>query len=84
MFKNKLFLRVLSIELLVGGGEAFRNALSLYFMQDYIGAPRAGSLYLVYFAFGLAAIPVWNALAARFGTNAAPNSPSRMKTSRIA
>lgn len=67
MFNNKLFLRVLSIELLVGGGEAFRNALSLYFMQDYIGAPRAGSLYLVYFAFGLGAIPVWNALAARFG-----------------
>ena len=67
MFRNKLFLRVLTIELLVGGGEAFRNALSLYFMQDYIGAPRAGTLYLVYFGMGLAAIPVWNLLARRYG-----------------
>ncbi len=67
MYRNKLFLRVLSIEFLVGGGEAFRNALSLYFMQDYIGAPRAGMLYLVYFAMGLAAIPAWNWLARRFG-----------------
>jgi Na+/melibiose symporter-like transporter len=67
MYRNRLYLRVLSIEFLVGGGEAFRNALSLYFMQDYIGAPRAGTLYLVYFSFGLAAIPVWNWLARRFG-----------------
>jgi len=67
MYRNKLFLRVLCIELLVGGGEAFRNALSLYFMQDYIGAPRAGTLYLVYFSMGLAAIPIWNLLARRYG-----------------
>ncbi len=67
MYRNKLYLRVLCIEFLIGGGEAFRNALSLYFMQDYIGAPRAGMLYLVYFSFGLAAIPVWNWLARRFG-----------------
>lgn len=67
MYQNKIYLRVISIEFLVGGGEAFRNALSLYFMQDYIGAPRAGTLYLVYFLFGLAAIPVWNLLARRYG-----------------
>lgn len=67
MYENKLFLRILCIELLVGGGEAFRNALSLYFMQDYIGAPRAGTLYLVYFSMGLVAIPVWNLLARHFG-----------------
>ena len=41
MYRNKIFLRVLTIEVLVGGGEAFRNALSLYFMQDYIGAPAS-------------------------------------------
>jgi glycoside/pentoside/hexuronide:cation symporter, GPH family len=67
MWRNKLFLRLISIELLVNGGEAFRNTLSLYFMQDYIGAPRAGMLYLLYFAMGLSAIPVWNLLARRFG-----------------
>jgi Na+/melibiose symporter-like transporter len=67
MYRNRLFLRLIAIELLINGSEAFRNALSLYFMQDYIGAPRAGMLYLVYFAMGLAAIPVWNGLARRFG-----------------
>ena len=67
MYRNKLFLRVLGIELLVGGGEAFRNALSLYFIQDYIGATFAGILYCVYFGMGLAAMPVWNFLARRFG-----------------
>jgi glycoside/pentoside/hexuronide:cation symporter, GPH family len=67
MYRNKLFLRLIAIEILINGSEAFRNALSLYFMQDYIGAPRAGMLYLVYFGMGLAAIPLWNLLARRFG-----------------
>jgi glycoside/pentoside/hexuronide:cation symporter, GPH family len=67
MWENKLFLRLIAIEILINGSEAFRNALSLYFMQDYIGAPRAGTLYLIYFGMGLAAIPLWNFLAGRFG-----------------
>jgi Na+/melibiose symporter-like transporter len=67
MYENKLFLRLIAIEVLINGSEAFRNALSLYFMQDYIGAPRAGMLYLVYFGMGLAAIPLWNLIARRFG-----------------
>jgi len=67
MYRNKLFLRLILIEVLINGSEAFRNALSLYFMQDYIGAPRAGMLYLVYFGMGLAAIPLWNHIARRFG-----------------
>jgi Na+/melibiose symporter-like transporter len=67
MYENKLFLRLIAIEVLINGSEAFRNALSLYFMQDYIGAPRAGMLYLVYFGMGLAAIPLWNLVARRFG-----------------
>jgi glycoside/pentoside/hexuronide:cation symporter, GPH family len=67
MYENKLFLRLIAIEILINGSEAFRNALSLYFMQDYIGAPRAGTLYLIYFGMGLAAIPLWNHLARRFG-----------------
>ncbi len=67
MYRNKLFLRLIAIELLISGGEAFRNALSLFFMQDYIGAPRAGTLYLVYFGMGLAAIPFWTWLAKIFG-----------------
>ncbi len=67
MYRNKLFMRLITIELCIAGGEAFRNALSLFFMQDYIGVPRAGTLYLVYFGMGLLAIPVWNLLARKFG-----------------
>jgi len=37
MWKNKLFFRLLMIELLIAGGENFRNTLSLLFLQDYVG-----------------------------------------------
>jgi Na+/melibiose symporter-like transporter len=67
MYRNKLFLRLICIELCIAGGEAFRNAVSLFFMQDYIGVPRAGTLYLVYFGMGLIAIPFWSWLAGLFG-----------------
>ena len=67
MARNGLFRRVLVIELLITCGENFRNALSLFFMQEVIGAPRPGALFLLYFATGLMAIPFWNLLARRFG-----------------
>jgi len=67
MYKNKLFFRLLVIELLIAGGENFRNTLSLFFVQDYIGADKVGRLYVIYFAVGLAAIPFWDWLAKRFG-----------------
>lgn len=67
MVKNKLFSRLLVIELLIAGGENFRNTLSLFFVQDYIGAGRVGILYVIYFGVGLAAIPFWDWLARRYG-----------------
>ncbi len=67
MWQNKLFIRLLAIELLIAGGENFRNTLSLFFVQDYIGAEKVGKLYILYFAVGLAAIPVWDWIAKRFG-----------------
>jgi len=67
IWRNKLFRIVIVIELLIAGGEAFRNTLSLFFMQDVIGVANPGKLYLVYFACGLLAIPVWDWLAKRYG-----------------
>lgn len=67
MAKNKLFARLLVIELLIAGGENFRNTLSLFFIQDYIGAESVGRLYIIYFGVGLAAIPVWDWIARKFG-----------------
>lgn len=65
--RNKLFRIVIVIELLIAGGEAFRNTLSLFFMQDVIGIANVGTLYLVYFTCGLLAIPAWDLLARRYG-----------------
>ena len=67
MGKNKLFFRLLAIELLIAGGENFRNTLSLFFVQDYIGADQVGRLYVLYFGIGLLAIPIWDWIAKRFG-----------------
>ena len=66
LFKNPLFLRIIAIEVLIVSGEHFRNALSLFFMQDYIGVRFAGEIYVVYFAIGLMAIPFWDFLAHKF------------------
>ncbi len=67
MKRNRLFVAVITIEFLITGGESFRNAMSLFFMQEVIGVPRAGWLYVMYFAAGLGAIPVWNRLARTYG-----------------
>ncbi len=67
MGRNRLFFRLLAIELLIAGGENFRNTLSLFFVQDYIGADRVGRLYVLYFGIGLLAIPIWDWIAHRFG-----------------
>ncbi|MBL4681876.1 MAG: MFS transporter [Pseudomonadales bacterium] len=71
MFKNKLFTRLLVIELLIASAENFRNTLSLFFIQDYIGASDVGRLYLIYFSVGLAAIPVWDWIAKKMGKHQA-------------
>ena len=67
MVKNKLFFRLLMIELLIAGGENFRNTLSLLFLQDYIGMTGIGRALVLYFGAGLLAIPFWDLLAKRFG-----------------
>jgi GPH family glycoside/pentoside/hexuronide:cation symporter len=36
-------------------------------VQDYIGAASVGRLYVIYFGVGLAAIPVWDWIARRYG-----------------
>lgn len=67
MRKNRLFLRLLLMELLIAGGEHFRNTLSLLFLQDYIGMTGVGRALVLYFGAGLLAIPFWDLLARRFG-----------------
>ena len=67
MWQNGLFRRVVTIELVITGGEYFTNTLSLFFMQDFIGIRSPGQLYLIYFSTGLLAMPVWDLIASRWG-----------------
>lgn len=71
LLRNDPFKRILAIILLVIFGESFRNALSLFFMRDVVGITTIGTAYLVYFATGLAAIPLWLSLGRRIGKHRA-------------
>jgi Na+/melibiose symporter-like transporter len=61
--------RVLIIVLMVTFGEAFRNAVSLFFIRDIVGVPTIGAAYFFYFAAGLGAIPFWLWLGRKIGTH---------------
>lgn len=69
--KNGPMLRVLLIVILVTFGEAFRNAVSLFFIRDIVGVPTIGAAYFFYFIAGLGAIPFWLALGRRIGKHRA-------------
>jgi len=50
---------IIALILIVTMAEAFRNALSLFFMKAVIQAEGVGTLYFIYFVAGLAAVPFW-------------------------
>ena len=69
--RNGPMVRVLLIVLIVTTGEAFRNALSIFFMGEVIGIANSGVLFLYYFGTGLLAIPFWLWLGRRMGKHKA-------------
>ncbi|NBQ12550.1 MAG: MFS transporter, partial [Gammaproteobacteria bacterium] len=71
VMRNGPMKRVLLIGLLVYFGEAFRNAVSLFFMRDIVGLGSIGSAYFFYFVAGIAAIPFWLGLGKRIGKHRA-------------
>ncbi len=71
LWKNGPMRRVLIIALLVVFGEAFRNAVSLFFIRDIIGIPTIGAAYFFYFVAGLGAIPFWLWLGRKIGKHRA-------------
>jgi Na+/melibiose symporter-like transporter len=62
---------VLIIAVLVHFGEAFRNAVSLFFIRDIVGVPTIGAAYFFYFIAGLGAIPFWLWLGRTIGKHRA-------------
>lgn len=69
--ENRPMVIVMVILLIAYGGEAFRNALSVFFMGDVIGVQNRGAVYLGYFVVGISGIPVWLALGKRLGKHKA-------------
>ncbi|HSG88536.1 MAG TPA: MFS transporter [Pseudomonadales bacterium] len=69
--RNGPMQRILLIMLLVYFGEAFRNAVSLFFIRDIVGIGSIGSAYFLYFVAGILAIPFWLSLGRRIGKHRA-------------
>jgi glycoside/pentoside/hexuronide:cation symporter, GPH family len=62
---------VIGLILIVTMAEAFRNALSLFFMRAVIQASDVGTLYFAYFTAGLLAVPFWLWLGRKLGKHIA-------------
>ena len=72
LLKNGPFKRMMLILLIVITGEAFRNALSVFFMQHVLQIqPYIGLMYLIYFGIGILGIPFWLLAGKRFGKHRA-------------
>lgn len=69
--RNGPMKRILLIMLLVYFGEAFRNAVSLFFIRDIVGIGSIGSAYFLYFVAGILAIPFWLWLGRTIGKHRA-------------
>lgn len=72
LMRNGPFKRMMLVLLIVITGEAFRNALSVFFMQHVLQIrPYIGLMYLIYFGVGILGIPVWLMAGKRFGKHRA-------------
>lgn len=71
LWDNKPMRMIVGIILIVTLAEAFRNALSLFFMKSVIQAKGVGTLYFIYFVAGLAAVPAWLWLGRKIGKHLA-------------
>ena len=67
-----LLLRIMLADMAIQTAASIRGALIIFFVSEYMGAPRwAGALFLVQFVFGMAAGPIWLAVAKRIGKHRA-------------
>jgi len=71
VWANKPMRMVIGMIWIVTLAEAFRNALSLFFMKSVIQAEGVGTLYFIYFVAGLAAVPFWLWLGRKVGKHVA-------------
>ena len=68
VFADPLLLRVLGSDFAVTLGQTIRGSLFVFFVVQYMGLPRWGSLlFLLQFVFGVFAGPIWLRIGYRFG-----------------
>jgi len=68
VFTDPLLLRVLGSDFAVTLGQTIRGSLFVFFVVQYMGLPRWGSLlFLLQFVFGVFAGPIWLRVGYRFG-----------------
>jgi len=68
VFTDPLLLRVLGSDFAVTLGQTIRGSLFVFFVVQYMGLPRWGSLlFLLQFVFGVFAGPIWLKVGYRFG-----------------
>lgn len=68
MMKIGPFRRLVYVALAVVIGEASRHAVLVFFMDDVLQAGnRIGRTFVLYYLMGVAAIPLWQYLAKRYG-----------------
>jgi len=66
------FRRLVYVAIAIVVGEASRHAVLVFFMQDVMqSAGRIGMVYTLYYTCGVAAIPLWQWLAKRYGKHRA-------------
>ncbi|MCY4215274.1 MAG: MFS transporter [Gammaproteobacteria bacterium] len=62
------FRRMVYVALAIVIGEASRHAVLVFFMEDVLQAgDRIGRTFILYYLMGIAAIPLWQFLARRYG-----------------
>ncbi len=68
MLKIGPFRRMIYVALAIVVGEASRHAVLVFFMEDVLQAgSRIGRTFVFYYLMGVAAIPLWQWLARRYG-----------------
>ncbi len=68
MLKIGPFRRMVYVALAIVIGEASRHAVLVFFMNDVLQAgDRIGRTFILYYLMGVAAIPLWQRLARRYG-----------------
>ncbi len=72
MLKIGPFRRMVYVALAIVIGEASRHAVLVFFMEDVLQAgDRIGRTFILYYLMGVAAIPLWQHLARRYGKHRA-------------